>query len=479
MLFMGIDVGTQGVRCVVSDARGQIAAAHSVPFQTLNIAQHEGWYEQSPAHWQAAAEQAISACTAALPNAAEIKTISIDGTSGTIVPLDENMRPLTNGIMYNDPRAKDQAARIHASMGHIEKKLGYKFGASFSLPRILWVHDEMPEIYAKTKVFAHQADYIAGLLCGEFTVSDYSNALKTGYDLIDQKWPQEYASVLGLDLSKFPKIVGPGRPIAHVSAAAADKLGLPKTAVVTGGSTDGYASALAAGAVGAGKWASIIGTTFVLKGVTDRLIIDPNGSSYSHMLPSGEWMLGGAANLGGRVLNQARGDKSFDEMNQIAAGMIPTGVRCYPLTGKGERFPFVLGDCQPFYVGDVTGGKLYPAIMEGVGFAEKLAFDHMQALGCPVGDTIYTTGGACRSELWLKIRASILGRQLMVPEVVDAAMGSALLAASGEFGGLDQAAQQMIRYSVTMDPDAELMRRYGEIYPLFRQDIAKFYAVEV
>jgi xylulokinase len=159
--------------------------------------------------------------------------------------------------------------------------------------------------------------------------------------------------------------------------------------------------------------------------------------------------------------------------------MIPTGVRCYPLTGKGARFPFVLADCQPFYVGDVTGGRLYPAIMEGVGFAEKLAFDHMQALGCPVGDTIYTTGGACRSQLWLKIRASILGRQLMVPEVVDAAMGSALLAASGEFGGLNQAAQQMIRYSVSMDPDAELMRRYGEIYPLFREDIAKFYAVEV
>ena len=479
MLFMGIDVGTQGVRCVVSDERGQIAAAHSVPFETLNIARTEGWYEQSPAHWQAAAHQAIRACTAALSNAGEIQTISIDGTSGTIVPLDENMRPLCNGIMYNDPRAKAQAARIHETMGHIEKKLGYKFGASFSLPRILWVHDECPEIYAKTRVFAHQADYIAGLLCGEFAVSDYSNALKTGYDLIDQKWPEEYSSVLGLDLSKFPKIVGPGTAIAHLTPSACEQLNLPEHAIVVGGSTDGYASALAAGAVGAGRWASIIGTTFVLKGVTDRLIIDPNGSSYSHMLPSGEWLLGGAANLGGRVLNQARGEKSFDEMNEIAAGMIPTGVRCYPLTGKGERFPFVLGDCQPFYVGDVTGGRLYPAIMEGVGFAEKLAFDHMEKLGCAVGDTIYTTGGACRSQLWLKIRASILNRRLMVPEVVDAAMGSALLAASGEFGGLDKAAEQMIRYSVSMDPDPALAARYGEIYPLFREDIAKFYAVEV
>ena len=479
MLFMGIDVGTQGVRCVVSDECGQIAAARSVPFETLNIAQREGWYEQSPQDWARAAEQAILGCTCQLANPQDIQSISIDGTSGTIVSLDADMRPLTDGIMYNDPRAKAQAARIHETMGHIEAKLGYRFGASFSLPRILWIRDEWPEIYEKTRVFAHQADYIAGLLCGEYAVSDYSNALKTGYDLIDQKWPEEYASVLGLDLAKLPRIVGPGTPIAHITAEAAQKLRLPRSAVVTGGSTDGYASALAAGAVGAGKWASIIGTTFVLKGVTDRLVIDPNGSSYSHMLPSGEWLLGGAANLGGKVLNFARGDKSFDEMNEIARTLIPTGVRCYPLTGRGERFPFVLPDCEAFYVGDVTGGKLYPAIMEGVGFAERLAFDHMQSLGCAVGDTIYTTGGACRSELWLKIRASILNRRLMVPEVVDAAMGSALLAASGHFGGLEGAARQMIRYSVRMEPDATLVRHYAEIYARFREDIAKIYAVEV
>jgi hypothetical protein len=82
----------------------------------------------------------------------------------------------------------------------------------------------------------------------------------------------------------------------------------------------------------------------------------------------------------------------------------------------------VKGDCEAFYVGDVTGGKLYHAIMEGVGFAERFAFDHMQDLGCEVGDVIYTTGGACRSDLWLRIRASILNRQLKVPSVVDMTM---------------------------------------------------------
>ena len=479
MLFMGIDVGTQGVRCVVVDEDGTLAAAHSVPFSQLNISEHEGWYEQSPAAWVEAAERAIQVCTSQLGAPEDIAAISIDGTSGTIVPLDKDMKPLTNGIMYNDPRARAQAARIHGGMGDIEAKLGYQFGASFSLPRILWVRDELPAVYEKTRVFAHQADYIAGMLCGEYCTSDYSNALKTGYDLIDKVWPERYASELGLDLDKLPGIERPGAPIGRVTAAASSRLGLPTSAVVVGGSTDGYASALAAGATAPGRWASIIGTTFVLKGVTEKLVVDPNGSSYSHMLPGGEWLLGGAANLGGRVLNFARGEKSFDEMNAASEALIPTGVRCYPLTGRGERFPFVHPDCEPFYVGDVTGGRLYPAIMEGVGFAERLAYDRMLSLGCAVGDTIYTTGGACRSELWLKIRASILNRRLRVPEVVDAAMGSALLAASERFGGLNRAAEAMIRYSAEIDPDPALAARYDEIYARFKDDLRAFYNLEV
>lgn len=479
MLFMGIDMGTQGVRCVVSDENGTLAAARSAAFATLNVSAHEGWYEQSPDAWLSAAETAIRGCVEQLDHPEEIVSISIDGTSGTILALDEENRPLTNGIMYNDPRSSVQAKRIHESMTHIEKKLGYKFGASFSLPRILWLHDEAPEIYAKAKRIVHQADYIAGMLCGRFDVSDYSNALKTGYDLIDRRWPEEYASVLGLDLSKFPTIIAPGEEIAPVTAQAAKRFGLSQRTVVTGGSTDGYASALAAGAVRAGSWASIIGTTFVLKGATRRLIIDPNGSSYSHLLPGGEWLLGGAANLGGRILNSARGEKSFDEMNALSESLVPTGVRCYPLTGKGERFPFVKSDCEAFYIGDVTGGRLYPAIMEGVGFAERYALEHMQTLGCELGDTIFTAGGACRSELWLKIRASILHRTLVIPEVVDAAMGSALLAASGRLGGLSQAAQKMIRYAKRIEPDEAFSAQYEEIYRRYLNDLTQIYGLEV
>lgn len=475
MLFMGIDVGTQGVRCVVADETGALAAAKSVSFARLNIAA-DGLYEQSPADWRAAAEEAILGCTAQLKDAGiapeQIRAISIDGTSGTIVPLDRDFQPLTNGLMYNDPRAKAEAAEVHAAMGAHEKKLGLKFGASFSLPRILWFQRQRPEIYERTRVFAHQADYVAGLLCGEYTSSDDSNALKTGYDLISRRWPEEIAS-LGIDLARLPQIVRPGSPIGAVSKKAAEALGLSEKTLVVGGSTDGYASALSAGAVRAGEWASIIGTTFVLKGVTQELVIDPDGSSYSHRLPSGEWLLGGAGNIGGRCMNLFAQGRSFDALNAESESLIPTGARCYPLTGRGERFPFIDPDFEAFYVGDILSGKLYPAMMEGVGFAERFAFEKMQRLGCAVGDVICTTGGVCRSALWLRIRAAILNRTLRVPKVVDAAMGSALLAASGEFGSLGAAAKAMIQYEKTVEPDRALAARYDEIYAQFTEDLKR------
>jgi xylulokinase len=124
------------------------------------------------------------------------------------------------------------------------------------------------------------------------------------------------------------------------------------------------------------------------------------------------------------------------------------------------------------------GGKLYPALLEGVGFAERLAFERMMKLGCPVGDTIFATGGACRSDVWLKIRASILNRRLAVPRVVDAAMGSALLAASGHFGSLKAAAAAMISFDKEVEPEPAWVAPYEEAYRAFEADCAKLYRME-
>lgn len=469
MLFMGLDVGTQGVRCIVVNDQGEVIAGNSIAFGKINTAKESGQYRQNADDWWDAAAKTISACISEIKSrnfkAEEIASISIDGTSGTIVPLDSEHKPLCEAFMYNDMRARDEAITVHEVCGDLEIKMGLRFNASFSLPRILWIKTNMPALYEKTDVFAHQADYIVGMLTGEYNVSDYSNALKTGYDLIDGCWPQCITGGLGIDAGKLPKIVAPGTPIGQVTRNAASALGLSERTIVVAGSTDGYASALAAGAVDVGNWVSIIGTTMVLKGVTESLVIDPSGSSYSHKLPSGNWMLGGAANIGGRCLNTYFDKKEFPEYEAYAEELTPTGILSYPLIGTGERFPFVDPKAEAFIDGDVSDKKImFAALMEGVGFAERLAFDRMQQIGCHVDSTIFTSGGACRSEQWLQIRSNILNRQLKVPEVVDAAMGSAMIAAMTHFGTLEASSKALIRFSKTVEPQAEKAKRYEELY---------------
>ena len=477
MLFMGIDAGTQGVRAVVADQNGRIIAANSVAYGRLNTSDEPERYEQSPDDWWDAAKETIGACITQMRgyriSAEDIAAISIDGTSGTIVPLGRDNRPLCNALMYNDLRARQEAARVSRACAELEEKLGLRYGASFSLPRILWIRENLPEIYEKAALIVHQADYLTGCLCGEYDFSDYSNALKTGYDLVDGEWPAVIAS-LGIDAARLPRIVAPGAPIANIAPSIAQALGLSPRTLVTGGSTDGYASALAAGAARPGDWASIVGTTFVLKGVTEKLVKDPSGSAYSHMLPSGTWLLGGASNAGGRCLNNRFCKEEFERLNASVDAFSPTGTLIYPLTGIGERFPFVDPDAREFIVGKTDDPKvLYAALMEGVGYLERLAYERMECIGCRVGDAIFTSGGACCSDEWLSIRASILQKQLKVPAVVDAAMGSAMIAASGWFGALEKAVEAMIGFAKTVEPVTEKIDRFDELYAEFRQECKK------
>lgn len=477
MIFLGIDAGTQGVRTIGVDEKGNVRAAASVAYETLNTSDKAGYYEQIPDDWYEAAGDTVRDCLEQLKQAGlstdEVQAVCVDGTSGTIVPVDEQLKPLSPALMYNDARAADQLPLIHAVCGTLERRCGYTINASFALPRLLWIKEHRPAVYEKTRWFLHQADWLMAQLCGVSGVTDYSNALKTGYDIVNGGWPDEIGR-LGIDMGKLPRVVAPGVLIGRVTQEAALRTGLSCGTAVVAGATDGYASALAAGAVKTGDWASILGTTLVLKGVTRQLLIDPGGSGYSHLMPTGEYMIGGASNVGGRILNEFK--EHFETFNKHVNALSPTGVVCYPLMGKGERFPFVDPAARMFVYGDISDPRVrYTALMEGVGYTERLAYERMAQMGAPVGDVIYTSGGACRSEEWLLVRASILGKTLRVPAVIDAAMGSALLAAAHVFGSLAEAAQSMLRIAKTVEPVAQKVGQYEESYGAFCVECAKRY----
>ena len=187
-LVVGIDVGTQGVRVQIADSVGRVVAqvSHSVPSQLSA----DGWFEQDPDHWWRAAALGLRQATAALGSrSAALAALSITATSGTICLLDGRGRALRPAIMYSDRRATAEAELLNQAGAALASKLGYRFDASFGLPKLLWLQRHEPEACAAARYYAHSGDVLVGRLTGEYGTSDWSQALKSGYDLADLRWP--------------------------------------------------------------------------------------------------------------------------------------------------------------------------------------------------------------------------------------------------------------------------------------------------
>ena len=473
-LFLGIDVGTQGARIVVCDSKGYVAAQaeNHFPLETVTKLP-SGWFEQNPSDWWNATAQALRRVVQLLKDAGKtsqlIQGASVTSTSGTVCMVDANGHSLGPALMYNDGRASVEAQAVQAAGAALAEKLGYRFNASFALPKILWLQRHDPERYAKAARFLSPTDFIIGQLTGHFGVSDYTNVLKTGYDLIEQRWPDFVESKLGIPRDRLPRVVAPGTLIGEMTGKAAKETGISAKTKVMAGMTDGCASQVASGAGAPGQWNSTIGTTLVIKGVTRDILRDPLGRVYCHLHPDGYWLPGGASNTGGEGMARRFDPVRFDALGAQALKHCPTGLIIYPLARKGERFPFEKPDAEGFILGNAPGEiVLYAAHLEGVGYVERLAYDVLIDLGACVGDEIYAAGGAVHAEAWLQVRADILQKTLHVPANPGGAMGAAIIAAGGTiYKGIVPAAQAMVRIVKSVKPRISMKTPYEERYQRF------------
>jgi xylulokinase len=476
-IVIGIDLGTQGVRTQAVSATGDIVATAHEKHSLKTPQLPPGWAEQDPLDWWRATATCIRHLLSQLPTGAHISGIAIDSTSATILPIDANGQPLHAALMYNDARSQPYVPAVRQAASDLEDRLGYAFNASFALPKLVWLMRELPQVAAQTSLFIHATDFLAGRLSGEYGVTDYSDALKTGYDLLKDEWPAFIERELGVPLHKLPRVVAPGQLIGNVSATGAAETGLPAGVPIYGGATDGTAAQIASGAVDVGAWNSSLGTTLVIKGITEQLLRDPQQRIYSHRHPEGWWMPGGASNTGSEWMVREFAGQDFKALDAQAAALTPTPFVRYPLARTGERFPFLRPQATGFIVDQATGLAplqapsallSYTAGLEGTALLERLIYDTLQQIGAPVGECIHVTGGGSNSNVWLRIRASALNRQLIRPASSETAMGAALLAASGAwFHNLGQAARAMVKPDVRMDPDTALRDAYDEKYALF------------
>ena len=474
-IVIGIDVGTQGVRVLAVDKFGQILSSAHEAFPRFIKDLPEGWFEQNPTDWWRTTQNCLHSALEQLINTSfpldNIVAISVDSTSGTIVPIDTSGNPLCPALMYNDSRGEEVIKKVRGAGKDLEEKLGYSIKNNFAIAKIFWLKEHSPKIFDQTYKFIHASDFIVGRISGNYDTTDHSNALKTCFDLLSYQWPDFIEDSLAVPIEKLPSVVSPGSIIGNISPSFARESGLSNETMVIAGCTDGTASQIASGAIDIGSWNSTLGTTLVIKGISKELIKDPLGRFYSHLHPEGMWMPGGASNTGTEWILKEYPDADLAMMDESALDYVPGDIIAYPLARKGERFPFIRPEAQGFLVGK-PGNKnaVYAAKLEGLGYLERLIYTTLEDLGASVGDTIYATGGGAKSEIWLEIRASILSRCMKRPKVSDTAMGAAILAASKTiYKNISEASKNMVNEGLTVEPKQVWVEKYNDGYYKFHE----------
>ena len=462
-VYVGIDVGTQSVRVMAVTELGRVIASASRPLGSMR----EGVrHEQDPQAWWSATVEALREVTAACGSALRVLGLAVDATSGTILLVDGTGTPLTRGLMYDDGRARAEAQEADEVGRSLWTAMSYRMQPSWALAKLMWLQRN-GHMAAGAKLL-HQNDWINLRLAGRRLATDSSNALKTGYNLLSMEWPLSVMEALEIPPAVLPEVVAPGSYIGEVSPEAAALTGLPPKTPIVAGMTDGCAAQLASGATSVGSWNTVIGTTLVVKGATEQLLRDPLGAVYSHRSMDRLWLPGGASSTGAGAIAQGFDAAALPALNAYAERHGPTPLVVYPLTGTGERFPFLAPDAHGFSLGEpASTEERFRGTLQGIALWERLSFDALRALGAPTHGTFTISGGATRSWALNQFRADVMERELRIAEVTEGAFGMALLA-SAAASSLAEATARMVHTGTAIAPSRPFEQYAGAYEQLVR-----------
>ena len=419
--YIGIDLGTSGCRAIAIDEYAHIQAESST---TVPFPLRKGkLIEQDPDVWWQATQRVLKDIAGQI-DPHQVRSIAVDATSSTLLLTDKSGKAIHPAIMYNDDRAKEEAIRIR----QYALKDSAAHGATSALAKVLWLQNRQ---FTQRATYAlHQADWLAGQLCGRFGGSDVNNALKLGYDPISNSWP-DWLKRLNAPLALFPKVMKPGTIMGTLRFELTERFNFPITTQIVAGTTDSTASFIATGAKEVGEAVTSLGSTLVLKVLSDKPVFDPKYGVYSQPLED-KWLVGGASNSGGAALLRYFNLEQIEELSAQVQPAHHTGLNYYPLATTGERFPINDPNMQPrVSPRPMNNVKFLQGLLEGIASIEQQGYELLNQLGAPYPTRIYTTGGGVKNIAWNTIRSLELSAPLVESAHIEAAYGSALLARKG------------------------------------------------
>jgi xylulokinase len=462
--LVGLDVGTTGVKALALSPEGDVLARAEESYDLSTP--HPGWAEQDPEDWWRAAERAL-AVLGGRPTA-----IGLSGQMHGLVVLDDRDRVLRPAILWNDQRTAAECVEIEERVGltRLVQLTGNRALTGFTAPKLLWLRRHEPDTYARIAHVLLPKDYVRLRLTGGEHAIDAADASGTLlFDVAGRRWSQEMLEALELDPAWLPRVL----ESPEVSGETAD--GIP----VAAGAGDQAAAALGVGADRPGPVSVVLGTSGVVFAALPAFASDPQARvhAFCHAVP-GAWhamgvMLSAAGSL--RWLHDAFGsERGYDELTAAAAQWPPgtEGLTFLPYL-SGERTPHADPHARAAFAGLTLrhdGGALVRAVLEGVAYGLRDSLELLRGLGVDPRAG-HVSGGGARSDLWLRILASVLGLPIRRTATDEgSAYGAALLGgvAAGVFRDVQEAVATCVRLLDPIEPDPEWGAAYERGYRRFR-----------
>lgn len=425
-MYLAIDLGTTGCRSIVFDGDLKILGMCYEEYGLITEA--EGYAEQDASLWWTLSKNTMKgAIKNAGIDALEIKGISISSQGITIVPVDENINPLTNAHTWLDVRAEEETERIRKDYGKsIFVHTGKNAEACYTLPKMLWFKKKEPEIFEKAYKFLMPLDFLTAKLCGK-CITDHSMASGTVmYDIKNCRWSREILEKYNIPESKLPKIGRSGECAGKVLPLVAEEIGLSESCVVALGAQDQKCAAYGAG-LSKDTITVSLGTAAAIEKMWDEAKTEEINIPWSSYCEEGTFVTEGVISTAGTCLRYVRDlffeGEGYDVINKEAEAAIKKGssMMFYPYleVGEGAFTSVSLASKRGAYAA---------AVMEGVAFNIRRILEEMNSL--EEGKELIVFGGGARSDMWCRIIADVCNMTVSVPETEEAAgSGAARLAA--------------------------------------------------
>jgi xylulokinase len=495
--LLGIDLGTTGVKAAlfaVDD--GRVLADAFVDYPLFHP--QPGWAEQNPADWWQATTAAIRACLMTAAGlgvqATDVRGVGLSGQMHGVVLLDSENRVLRPCIIWADQRSDAQCRWITEKVD-ASKLIEYVSNPAltgFSAPKLLWIRDNEPEIYAQARLMLLPKDYIRFLLTGVAAMEISDAAGTCLLDVRHGRWSQEVLQALDIDPALLPPVVPADAVSGSITPEVAEMTGLAAGTPVAGGGADNACGAVGNGIVSPGLALVSVGTSGIVLAYSDTPRVDTSGPvprvhTFNHAVPNAWYLMGvtqGAGlslrwvrdNIGlpERALERWTGIDAYDYLAKEAESVPPgcDGLIFLPYL-QGERTPHLDAYARGGWIGLTASHDrryLVRSVMEGVAFSLKDCLAIIREQGLQL-DQMRATGGGAKSPLWRQIIADVLGVELVLTNATEGpAFGAALLAgvASGAYASVQEACKQTVRVVDRTEPNAEPATAYAHAYERYR-----------